>query len=183
MRHFKIASILGLTLLASNALAKCGEGFVCLVSVTRNQISARFPVADAPETWPALWRWYRTSTKDDAGEYRWGITFGECSGTDNSLQKQPLSLEVNLYKFPGSAERAGSFKELMSAAQGDLWRCDTTGDCKREQSLPFTGKLGPKYIEISFRKNAAVDALIARKPSVAVLSGTGSYCHASVEYK
>ena len=183
MRHFEIASILGLTLLASNAMAKCGEGFACIVSVTKNQISARFPVANAPDTWPAIWHWNRASTEDNVGEYRWSIAFGDCSSKDDSLQKRPLSLEVSLYKFPGSAEYAGSFEDLMSAAQGNLWRCSSAGGCKSELKLLFTGELGPKYIEIAFRREPAIDALVARKPSVAILSGTGSYCYASVEYK
>ncbi|MGA7992751.1 MAG: hypothetical protein WCC53_15050 [Thermoanaerobaculia bacterium] len=185
----KLACILVVAALATDAAAKCGEkspGPACLVVVTRDRIFARFPPPESPAT---TWHWQRRSTNDNQGEYSWRVRFGFCSGQEEELkQDYSRSLEINIFKFPGAAERAGTFEKLMTAAQGDLWKCDSTGSrCVRERRIRFTGRSELDFIEISITRDPAVDALIEGRPPVAVLSGRtpdqALYCYATVEYR
>lgn len=189
MPILKIAGVFVIATLATAVAAECvvkSTGPACVVTVTRDRVSARFPPFEGPT---GAWHWYRRSTNDNDGEYSWRVRFGACSGQDESLQQDySHSLEVNIFKFPGAAERAGTFEQLMLAAQGDLWRCDRAGSgCVREQGVRFAGKRGPGFIEISIARDSAVDALIKGRPPVAVLSGRtpdeASYCNAAVEYR
>lgn len=173
----------------TNAYADCIETSpipACVVTITRDAVSARFPALENPTD---IWHWQRKSTNEGYAEYTWRLRFGTCSGPGNTLQQDySHSLEVNIYKFPGSTERTGTFAQLMRAAQGDLWRCESASSgCTRAQGIRFTGTREPRYTEISIARDPGVNALIASQPPGAVLSGRTPhqnwYCHTIVEYK
>lgn len=174
---------------ATNAYAECVEKSPtpsCVVTVTRDTVSARFPPLENPTN---TWHWQRKSTDADLGEYTWTLRFGTCTGPGNTLSRDySRSLEVNIFKFPGATERDGTFTDLMLAAQGDVWKCDSAGSsCSREHAVRFTGTRAPRYTEISIARDPGVNALVASRPPGAVLSGRTPdqswYCHATVEYR
>lgn len=184
----RLACILAIVAVA-NAYAGCVEKSpipACVVTVTQDAVSARFPPLENPAD---SWQWQRKSTNEGYAEYAWAIRFGTCSDPGNTLrQDYSHSLAVHIFKFPGSTERAGTFAELMLAAQGDVWRCDSAGsNCTRDQGIRFTGVREPRYTEISIARDPGVDALIVSRPPGAVLSSRTPdkawYCHAIVEYK
>ena len=158
----------------------------CVVTVSRDQVSARFPALENPTD---TWHWHRRSTDDGAGEYSWLIRFETVAGPGSTPQQDySYSLGVSIFKFPGSAERTGTFAELMLAAQGDLWRCDRSGSaCTRAQGVRFKGTREPGYTRISIARDEGVNVLLAARPQGAFLSGgtpdQNWYCHAVVQYK
>ena len=185
---FRHCACIFVAVTATNAYTACVESSplpACTVHVTKNAISAGFPPL---ENRTAFFRWYQQSTVESAGEYRWTVNFGSRTGKNNSLQKDySHSLEINIYKFPGASEQVGSFAELMSAAHGGLWKCDSAGSrCMREQGVTFTSTANADYTRISFKREPVVNALLVSKPPVAVLSGRTPeqswYCNANVEY-
>ena len=189
--HMVIKKFAWLFAFSSVANADAGPAEVaptpaCVVTVTREQVSARFPALESPTD---SWRWHRKSTHDGAGEYSWLIRFEMVAGPGGTPQQDySHSLGISIFKFPNSAERAGTFAELMRAAQGDLWHCDSSGSaCTRAQGVRFTGALEPGYTRISIERDPGVNALLAARPQGAFLSGgtpdQNWYCHAIVHYK
>lgn len=184
----RFAGVLAVAWIVSAHAQPAGDvpASVCAVTVSRDAISARFPALTNPSD---VWRWQRTSTADSDGEYSWSIQFETSSGPATTpVQDYSHSLDISIFKFPGSAERHGSFADLMRAAQGDLSTCESSGSrCTRAQGLQFKAVRDARFTLISIARDPGVNALLAARPTGAVLSGgtpeQAWYCHVLIQYR
>ena len=159
----------------------------CRVSISDDHIIAKFPIFKVP----SVWRWSRTSTADNALEYRWMVEFGTCSNA-GLFEKQEFAFGVQLFKFPGDKERSGSFTNLLQGSQADLLRYEQTPtgvSYARVEGVRVSGAFQPGTITIEVNEKITVGALTSARPLEALLSVVGpdpgqSYnCFARVEYK
>ena len=114
---------MNLNVLRSIALTLVGSAAAAVAVGAELQATGVVTPRGAEFSFPAAhegpWRWARTTTLDNALEFRWEV------GLKNSAGEYQFG--YSFHKFPGSKEGVGSLSALLNAGQASLWKLDSGG--------------------------------------------------------
>lgn len=105
------------------------------------------------------WRWARSTTADNASEYRWEI--GLTSGQDE------YHFGFSLFKYPGSKEASGDLAALLKAGQASVWRRTPSGGGSVVEEAKVSVSPADGRVIVRVSDPATLRLLFADRPSKA----------------
>jgi len=153
MKICVVLVILALSIGIGWGQANATEDMGCKALVKSNAIEFSFPVPNKE-----IFEWCQDKTTDNYLEYVWQVAL------EGVEPKYNYQFGIYLFKFPGSKQRKGDLKKLISQAQVSVWELKT-GSVRQDMKIQAVIKSDRLIIRVTDK--ATISALMANKPTIA----------------
>ena len=151
--NLNVLRSIALTLVGS-ATAAVAVGAELQATGVVTPLGAEFSIPAAHE---GPWRWARTTTLENALEYRWEVSVKNRAGE--------YQFGFSFYKFPESKEGVGTLSALLNAGQASLWKLESDGGASLVENARVSATAVDGRVVVRLSDLPSVRLLFGERPS------------------